>query len=180
VPDLDLLAGQEYGIARLIFEGPPDSHPKVDVFLDALPMSHRLDFRDRLILESPTVPLADLLLSKLQIHELTEKDIQDVIVLVSEHEFGLGNVETFDMPYLLAILRNDWGFFHEVVSNIAAISAFLRRYLTLDSSVISVVNARLSELLDRLVSEPKTSRWKIRSRLGVRLPWYEDVSDVDR
>ena len=47
---------------------------RLDVFLDRFEMCHQLDLRDRLGLEPPTLPLADLLLTKLQVVETTDKD----------------------------------------------------------------------------------------------------------
>src|SRR5215207_8886194 len=47
---------------------------EADVFFDQLPMCHVLDFGERLALESPTLPVVDLLLAKLQIVDLDEKD----------------------------------------------------------------------------------------------------------
>ena len=57
---------QEYGLQRLIFHH-RENEIMAEIFLDQLNMSHTLDFRGRLELDSPTISLVDLLLSKLQI-----------------------------------------------------------------------------------------------------------------
>ncbi|MCW2550383.1 MAG: hypothetical protein JWR78_164, partial [Mycobacterium sp.] len=61
---------REWGIKRQIFAH-PETGIKIDVFMDALVMAHSIKFADRLELADPCVSLADLVLSKLQIHEMT-------------------------------------------------------------------------------------------------------------
>src|SRR5438270_10798909 len=102
---------KEWGVKRLIYRHPSSGH-KVDVFLDELVMSHTIDMRGRLELAAPTIPLVDLLLSKLQIHEITDDDVLDLIVLLAEHELGDGGDGTFDVPRLLDLTSRDWGFAH--------------------------------------------------------------------
>ncbi|RLI52489.1 MAG: hypothetical protein DRP09_17815, partial [Candidatus Thorarchaeota archaeon] len=72
-----------------------------DVVLDKLYFCHNIDLRERLELDYPTITLADLLLSKLQIIELNEKDILDAIILLLEHEIGDGDDdETINIRYI--------------------------------------------------------------------------------
>ena len=58
----------------------PSGRWTVDVVFDELRMSHRLDLRGRLNGPAATVDLADLLLTKLQIWEINEKDLGDVVL----------------------------------------------------------------------------------------------------
>ena len=78
---------QEYGIDRQIYLG-REAAAKVDVFLDALRMSHTIEFKGRLGGAGPTAEAADLLLAKLQIHEITEKDVKDMAALLAAHPLG--------------------------------------------------------------------------------------------
>jgi len=64
----------------------PDGWFYADVFFDKLlAANHPLDFRGRLELDSLTIPLADLLLEKLQIVSFTEKDLKDTLLLLRAH-----------------------------------------------------------------------------------------------
>src|SRR5205809_1021951 len=56
----------------------------VDVLVDKLEMCHRFDFADRLAVCIPTLPPAELLLSKLQVVKINRKDILDALALLSE------------------------------------------------------------------------------------------------
>src|SRR5215831_6467851 len=78
---------QEYGIDRQIYLGRAAA-AKVDVFLDALRMSHTIEFKGRLDGPGPAAQAADLLLAKLQIHEITEKDVKDMAALLAAHPLG--------------------------------------------------------------------------------------------
>jgi len=64
---------REWGIKRQIFAH-PETGIKIDVFMDTLVMAHTIRFADRLELADPCITLADLVLSKLQIHEMTAND----------------------------------------------------------------------------------------------------------
>jgi hypothetical protein len=77
-PDPSVAYSLEYGIQRLTYHQ-REEQIMAEFFLDELRMAHTLDFRGWLELDSPTISLVYLLLSKLQIHETTEKDIKDMI-----------------------------------------------------------------------------------------------------
>ena len=53
-------------------------------------MCHRLELSSRLTLEPETITAADLLLTKLQVVELTQKDVDDIALLLTEHELANG------------------------------------------------------------------------------------------
>ena len=64
-------------------------------------MHHTLDFRKRLHLDKYTIPISDLLLTKLQIVKLSEKDVIDVIAILEDHEIGnRDNQEILNVEYI--------------------------------------------------------------------------------
>lgn len=178
VVDPKCLHMHEWGIKRLIFEH-PGSSVKVDVFMDELVMAHTIDFKDRLLLDYPCVPLADLLLSKLQIHEITENDLMDLVVLLFEHPFGSG-AGLIDIDRVARVLARDWCFCYEAIQNLGKIRFAVERYDVLGEPVKTVLKGRLAELEARIEGEPKDRRWKLRAAVGTRKRWYELVDDVDR
>jgi hypothetical protein len=168
----------EWGVKRLIYQH-PETHVKIDVFMDELVMAHTLHFKGRLELDFPTIGLADLLLSKLQIHEITENDFIDTIVLLAEHGLGSGDRELIDMRYVLDVLRNDWGFTYTVLDNLKQCENALARH-ELPPEVGERVRTTISVMAEQIGSAPKSTRWKLRARVGTRTKWYEDVDDVNR
>jgi len=167
---------REFGIRRLIFLHPSEDL-KVDVFLDQLVMAHTIDFTGRLELDSPTVTLVDLLLSKLQIHELTENDLIDTAVLLAEHTL---EGDEIDVGHLIEILGDDWGFHHSAVLSLGKLEDALDRWERLPDDAATAVRDRIARLLAAVEAARKSRRWKLRARLGERVRWYEEVGEVDR
>jgi hypothetical protein len=74
-----------HGATRLIFEDAKNQRV-VDIFLDIFRMCHTLHLGDRLALDDYTIPISDLLLTKLQVVEINEKDIRDLIAILRDHD----------------------------------------------------------------------------------------------
>jgi len=170
---------REWGIKRLIYVSADDRF-KVDVFLDQLVMSHTVDFGRRLELDDPTVSAADILLSKLQIHEITRNDVLDIIVLLAEHELGDGRPDTIERARLLRVLSDDWGFWYTAGANLNRVLAELDACADVPPDVTSVVRMRIGKIREAMDDEPKSRRWRLRSAVGTRLAWYQDVDEVER
>ncbi|HUK50471.1 MAG TPA: hypothetical protein VLV18_05500 [Terriglobales bacterium] len=161
---------------RLKFHSPSNG-PDIDVFLDELRMCHTILFKDRLELDSPTIPLTDLLLEKMQIVQINEKDIKDTIVLLREHAIGTGEPETIDTNYLCKLLANDWGFYYTVTTNLKKLLEFLPTYSSLSDTDCKDVASKVELLLAKLDSTPKSAKWKFRASVGTKRKWYEDVEE---
>ncbi|HLY14637.1 MAG TPA: hypothetical protein VKR24_09815, partial [Candidatus Limnocylindrales bacterium] len=78
-----------HGATRLYFQA-PDARWSVDVVVDELAMSHKLDLRGRLEGPAVTIDLADLLLTKLQVWEINRKDLGDALCLLADHPLAEG------------------------------------------------------------------------------------------
>jgi hypothetical protein len=147
----------------------------VDVFVDQLRMCHALDFRERLTLEPTTLTLADLLLSKLQIVELTEKDIQDALALLRDHDLGAGG-EGIELERITSICGEDWGWYRTVTGSLEAMRAAAPRLLEGEAEPA----ARIDRLSAAIEDAPKSRKWKMRARIGERKRWYEEPEVPER
>jgi hypothetical protein len=164
---------------RLIFNnGTKPIH--VDVFLDKLEMSHTVNFSKRLDVDYPTLPLEELALEKLQIHDFTEKDAKDFAVLLREHAIGEKGREEISGLYIAGLLANDWGFYYTVTTNLAKCTQLISSYDALSSQDRSIIDTRIEALLSAIEREPKSLNWKMRARIGTKKKWYSDVEDVQR
>lgn len=153
---------------------------KIDVFLDRLEMCHTIDFRNRILLDFPTIPLSDLLLEKLQIVRINKKDIVDIVVLLREHDFGDGDRDKIDMDYIVSLLSRDWGFYYTVTQNLIKITRFLDELAILEKEDIDDVKSKINHALKTLENAPKSLRWKVRSIIGPRVKWYNEVEEIMR
>ncbi len=165
-----------YGKKRQIFFG--TKIPMVEVFFDKLEMCHTISFKGRLEAEKITLPLAELLLEKLQIVKINEKDIKDIIVLLRSHEIGETDKETVNLKiFERAGLNKDWGFYYTVTTNFGKIKSLLDKYSVLSDEDRGVVSERIDKILNYLEKLPKTSGWKFRAKIGTKKKWYNDVED---
>ncbi|MGV9103218.1 MAG: hypothetical protein ACOC3C_03770, partial [Candidatus Thorarchaeota archaeon] len=161
-------------VGRLIFFDEATTR-HVDVFLDKLAMCHTIDFSNRLEIDHPTIPLAEILLQKTQIVMLSDKDVIDTIVMFREHDVGASDEDMINIDYIASILAKDWGFYHTVTTNLQKIRGLLPEYSLLTDEDIRIVGDRIDRTISRFEEEPKNLMWKIRSKIGTRMKWYKDV-----
>ncbi|HKM50112.1 MAG TPA: hypothetical protein VJZ75_02935 [Candidatus Bathyarchaeia archaeon] len=178
-PYISLMLTGATGRHRQIFND-KDGNKAIDVFLGKLEMCHVIDYSDRLGLDSPTVPLAELLLQKLQIVQTNEKDIQDVIILLREHEIGSIDTEKINADYIARILSNEWGFNYTVNLNLQKIKESLHKYPALTTEDKLIISGRIDKLQEVINNTPKTLQWKLRAKVGPAKKWYNVVEEVNR
>jgi hypothetical protein len=166
------LQGQE----RLLFFD-TDNGRQVDVFVGAFEMSHKIPVGDRLELEPATLPLAELLLTKLQIAQLNEKDVRDGLALLHGHEVGESDGDMINGARIAQLCGGDWGLWRTITGNLGTCREHVDRY-ELSGEEKGRLRARVDELLDRIEREPKSRAWKLRAKIGERRRWYEVPEEV--
>jgi hypothetical protein len=125
------------------------------------------------MLDTFTIPLADLLATKLQVVEITERDYKDIICLLHDHDVGdSDSPETINGQYLARLCAGDWGIYKTFTVNLANVTLALTQY-QLDNEYRETVQKHLQELQRRIESVRKTTRWKLRARIGEKVLWYE-------
>ena len=161
-----------HGDTRLIFNDIENGR-RIDIFLDVFEMCHKLDFKDRLMIDKYTIPLADLLATKLQVVEITEREYRDIISLIRDHE--ITETETPDAingQYLAKLCAEDWGIYKTFMINLGNILTALAQY-QLDKDGEEIVRKRVEDLNARIDNAPKSTRWKLRAKIGEKKQWYE-------
>ena len=175
---------QEYLIwhasSRLIYDAPEGQGLHVDVFRGRLEFCHPIDFRGRLGEHPHTIPLAEMVLEKLQIVEINEKDLKDLCILLVEHDVGGRGAAGIDGDHIGRLLARDWGFWHTATRNLAKVRHAAQGFAALGGEERARVVAGVDKLLERIAREPKSLRWKLRSLLGTRVRWYNEVEEVAR
>ncbi len=170
---------QLFGDRRMLFRDPAfDRH--TDVFYNVLDFCHPVSFVGRLEKDTPTVPLAELLLEKMQIVQINEKDVIDSIMLLREHPIGDKDAETINAAVIVGILAKDWGFWRTFTANFKLLDDKLATYPSLSEEDRTVVHGRIQELQDRIAAAPKSLAWKARAQIGERVKWYKDVEELER
>jgi hypothetical protein len=172
-----------YGHKQLYFVDPGHDRP-VDVLVDRLEMCHTFEFAKRLEVDSPTLPLADLLLSKLQVVHINRKDVLDALVLFGEYPLTEDD-RGISVPRILAYTSEDWGWWRTVSENLDKLGAFARVEVGPDDLAMAGgrplrfdAAAQATALRQRMDAAPKSTRWKLRARVGERLQWYQLPEEV--
>jgi hypothetical protein len=162
---------------RAIFEHPV-SRIHLDVFYDRLEFCHIVPLAGRLEADAPTIPLAELLLSKLQIVKLNEKDVVDTILLLLDHPLGTGDRDTIDMTRVAALCAEEWGLWRTLTMNLEKVAALAASYPQLADDQRARVTAAAAELKRGIDAAPKPFAWRMRDRVGDRRQWWTDVDEV--
>jgi hypothetical protein len=166
--------------SRLVFHDASGTGRHCDVFLDKLEFCHDVVFQGRLEVDYPTIPLAELLLEKMQIIKLNEKDAIDTIMLLREHEIGESDEDTINARHLAGLTARDWGLWRTFTMNLENVKKTAQTYEKLSEEDKTDVNSKIAALRVRIDKEPKSRGWKIRSQIGEKRKWYRDVDEFLR
>jgi hypothetical protein len=168
-------------------------HPEgwfyVDVFFDQLLVAnHPVDFRGRLELDYPTITVTDMLLEKVQMWEAFGiKDLKDCLFLLKAHDIKeQKDKESIDASYIAETLAQDWGFWYTATTSLQNIRRFVSELDKLgpDAQITPAlitdkerddINKKITTLLNRTETEPKSFGWKMRAKVGTKKRWYNPV-----
>jgi hypothetical protein len=165
------------GHRRLLFWDTANQR-QVDVFVGTFEMCHKLPLAERLTLAPDTLPLADLLLTKLQVFALNDKDRRDILTLLYHHPLvGSDDEPGVNAQHVAKLCAGDWGLWKTVTLNLDRAREGLGEY-GLTEGQTRVLIGRLDGLRERIDAAPKSARWKLRARVGERVQWYEEPEEV--
>lgn len=152
---------------------------EVDVFLGRAPACHPFDLEDFTAVPGPAIGATDLLLQKLQIVEISVKDLLDVAFLLAAYAPEESEREgTLSAARVADLLSKDWGFHHTATENLGKAGRAAAEMLEGEPARRAI--ERAGRLRDAVDAAPKSGLWKLRARVGTRKQWYEDVEELDR
>lgn len=151
---------------------------QVDVFVESFEMCHDIPLSKRMLEDPMTIPLAELLLTKLQIFEINEKDQRDICALLFYHRIAEEDGDAINCRTVAQLCAADWGLWRTTQLNVDRLRAAVTGF-DLSSRDSAVILDRLATLCQRIESEPKTRRWKLRERIGDRRKWYRQPEEDD-
>lgn len=164
------------GASRLVFYD--EEHGRqVDVFVGTFEMCHEIPIADRLELEPRTIPLAELLLTKLQIFQLNEKDLHDIWAILYAHDVAEHDDDAVNAAYIAHLLAGDWGLWRTSRQTVETARARLGGS-PLATEERALVDERLARLWQRVEAQPKGLRWRSRARVGDRTKWYVEPEEI--
>lgn len=167
-----------HGRERRIYHS--ERYGKLDVFIGTFDMCHAISFDGRLGLDHPTIALVDLFLTKAQIVELNRKDVLDLFVLLADHPVGSGDAETINADHVARLCAADWGIWRTVTGTLDSIATAAGREPGFEGQREAIL-AGVGSLRDALEQAPKSTKWRVRAKIGDRRTWYtlpEESGDV--
>jgi hypothetical protein len=164
------------GGERLIFRR---GELKADLFLGDFRMCHRIALNGRLDADPLALPLAELLLTKLQVVEANDKDLADATCILLDHEPGLGDGPRIDREAFAGHCASDWGLWRTATASLDKTASWAESHVQ-DRANLAIILSHRSELAELLRSSRKSLSWKARSVLGESMRWYELPEEVDR
>lgn len=138
---------------------------RIDIFLDEFQMCHRFNFRSALLPGTYTLPATELMMTKLQVIEMTEKEHKDLLALFHDFEVtaGPGGV---DGRRIAELCSKDWGLYATFTKGLASVRKEAE-------GLRGVELERIDRLRALIEAEPKTMSWRLRARIGTKAKWYE-------
>jgi hypothetical protein len=166
-----------HGRERLLFFD-EERNRQVDVFVGTFRMSHEIPIGKRLDMEPLTIPLAELLLTKLQIVELNEKDVKDTLALLHNHPVEDADGDSINGKHIAQLCAAYWGLWRTFTANLDTLGDHVGRYDLQDEAKRRIAD-RIRTLQERIEEEPKSFGWKMRAKIGDRKRWYELPEEVE-
>lgn len=172
------LADKEFnllnGDTRLLFHD-PQTHRQIDIFVGSFSMCHTIPLT--VGTDPYTLPVAELLLTKLQIYELNAKDAYDGCALLKTLHIGTAPSQQDTRARIAALCCADWGLWRTFTMNLERCVGYARDHQGDDApTIFREVNA-LKTFLD---AAPKTLGFKTRALVGDKVRWYELPEEVER
>jgi hypothetical protein len=149
----------------------------LDVFLDKLEFCHTIPWKGRLGTHDATIPLAEMLMQKMQIVQINEKDIIDTIMLLLEHPLGDEDGDVINVGLVARVCAKDWGWWRTLTMNVDKVRQAAGAY-ELGPEERDRVVAQADAILQRIDGEPKSIGWRMRAKVGDRKKWYRDVGEL--
>jgi len=151
--------------------------PMIDIFFDKLDYNHPINYQNRLEINPYCVSMTDLLLQKLQIVQINDKDLKDAMILLLAGQIGEYDNNRINVTYLAKIMSDDWGFYYTSIMNLNKVQAAIHGVPVLTDQDRLLIKENAETIIKIIEMTPKTGKWKGRAKTGTSKIWYKEVSD---
>jgi hypothetical protein len=175
-PEFNALNGH-----RRLMYGDEHTGRRIDVFVGEFRMCHSIPITERIERDPTTLPLAELLLTKLQIVELNDRDALDAAALLHHHDVADHDEDAVNAARVAEMCAADWGLWRTTSMNLERVGERIEHLAGrgLTAGEREAIRERLAELRARIDAEPKPRAWRLRDRVGDRKRWYELPEEVE-
>ena len=117
-----------------------------------------------------------MLLTKLQIVQLNNKDLRDIWAILHEHDVAEHDDDAVNAARVAEVLASDWGLWRQRVRRSRPPATGSTGPSSPKTSCL--LNDRLARLWERVEAQPKGLRWRGRAKVGDRTKWYEEPEEI--
>jgi len=154
---------------------------KVDIFIGTFEMCHKIPLEGRLHIHPITIPLAELLLTKVQIAELNRKDALDIASLLLYTETGFDDDGKINLNRIAQLCGADWGLYKTTSINLKRVEEVVGgQDVNLSPEERRIILDRVKNIQSTFEKMPKSLAWRLRNKVGTRVRWYTEVEEVRR
>jgi len=151
----------------------------LDVTVDQLRFCQTLRLENRLSLDWPTIPITDLLLSKLQISDVARNDFVDMASLLNSFEVTPSSESEISLARISQQCSASWRWYHATTLACARLIKISAHDVRLSPSQQALIEERAYKISTAIKFVSKSFTWKIRSLLGEFVPWQSPVESVN-
>jgi hypothetical protein len=173
--EIEKRAAMISGNTRHIYFG--GAVPMIDVFFDQLSYNHPIEFKNRLEAHPHCIALAELLMQKLQIVQINDKDLKDCMLLLLAAPIADHDRAAINVAYVAKRMSDDWGFYYTATTNLGKVKAATGRVAALIDDQRLAICQKADQILQVIENAPKTGNWQRRAKVGTSKPWYNLVED---
>jgi hypothetical protein len=142
---------------------------RVDIFLDEFEMCHKFNFKDRISMSELTLPMTDLVMTKLQVVEMTDKEYKDLMAAFKDFDVT-HDQRGINADRIAEVCSKDWGIYKTFTRSLELVK---EAAFSLNDPSTELIVARISKLAEAIEQRPKNLAWKLRATVGERARWYE-------
>jgi hypothetical protein len=145
----------------------------LDFFVGDFAQCHSMGLEKYINTTRLTIPLAHLLLTKLQVVQINTKDILDILAVLHDHEVvadGDPN-DVISLAALNAILADDWGWYTTCMDSFDKVQKFVVENIKDPDQ--KLLNEKIEAIRSSAANAKKSLKWTVRSKVGRKVQWYE-------
>jgi len=131
-----------------------DRIPMIDVFFDKLDYNHPINYQGRLEIHTHCVSLTDLLLQKLQIVNINDKDLKDTMLLLLAGQLGDIDNNRINVKYVAKLMSEDWGFYYTSIMNLNKVQAAVIGVPVISEQNRIIINEKAEAIIKIIENEP--------------------------
>lgn len=152
------------------------SGTRLDMYADPVILNQTLYFGQRLRILEKTLTPVDLLISKLQIVNITDRDLDDICALAGGCQVAaVDSPSTLNAERLKIICSNSWALQYTSIGNLDAAERRAGTHRDIQEERLARILQNVSLLRNICTDCPKSWTWRLRAKIGPLLPWYEQI-----